>query len=80
MTDGPTVKAEYSCRSCGLHWRVFEGRERGPQEDVVAWVEVVQQAMGADHREASPWCTGETCDLKIPLPSKDARIGAAYRQ
>lgn len=80
MTDGPTVKAEYSCRSCGLHWRIFAVRERGADEDVVAWVKLVLQVMGADHAKASPWCDAQTCDLKIPLPGEDARIGDAVRQ
>lgn len=81
MTEGPTVKAEYSCRSCGLYWRRFEVRERGPQEDVVAWVELVQREMGADHQKASPWCAAKTSDLKIPMPGgPHGRIGAAYRQ
>jgi hypothetical protein len=79
IVDGPIVTVLYSCTPCATRDREVVVRQRGPDEDVVAWVNHVRDCVGADHATFSPLCVSPTCDLKIPLP-KDARIGDAYKQ
>lgn len=78
--DAPEVHIEYSCHGCEVRNRELKVRERGPDEDVVVWMRMVQLEMSRDHESVSPSCPTPVCDLKIPMPNKDARIGAAIRQ
>jgi hypothetical protein len=75
-----TVAVEYTCYACGIRDRIVNVRERGIDEDILPWMTLVQQDVGDDHARLSPHCTSKKCDLKIPLASKDSRIGEARRQ
>lgn len=79
MSAGPTVPIFYACHTCGLADREISVRERGAGEDVVMWMRCVQVDVSADHVIASPRCDGGVFDLKIPLKSRDSRVGEALR-
>lgn len=79
-TRGPAVKASYTCHVCEIRDREIAVRERGPTEDVVAWMYCVQIVMGDDHARTSPDCPSRHMDLKIPIANAEARIGQAVRQ
>ena len=90
FVNGPTVKCLYTCLECGVRKREVEIRERGQDEDVVAWVNFAAERCGEDHAAESPHCTAGKVDLYIPLPKgsvqggkivdPNVRIGAAPRQ
>lgn len=73
-----TVECLYSCHKCGLVDVAVEVPLRGPEEDVVHWVqETMGRALANDHATRSPHCVPETLsNVKIPLPPGDnAKVG-----
>lgn len=82
MTEtGPTVQVMYTCHRCRMKDREVPVPERKPDEDVVAWVKFAASYVDLDHRRASPGCSSQHVDLKIPLPSaQGSYIGQAARQ
>lgn len=80
MEAGITVPIIYTCRQCGIDEREIRVRERTADENIIAWMNAVQTAVGEDHLRMSPACRSQTCDLKIPLANKNAEIGQAVRQ
>lgn len=79
--QSPKVDVLYICKDCESGEVPVPVRERGKDEDVVAWVELVRDRVHQHHRIASPLCRSSVVDLKIPLPNKDEpRIGEAQRQ
>ena len=75
--SGVPVIASYTCHRCGIRDRDFSVRERREDEDALAWMNVVQIALGIDHGNTSPFCTAQKVDLKIPIAN---RLGEARRQ
>ena len=69
------VKSKYTCARCQTTDREFSVRARHPDEDILDWMNVVQQAMGDDHSAYAPYCRSPHCDLKIPLADDNSRIG-----
>jgi hypothetical protein len=79
VTAGPTVHVFYTCHACGVVEREIHVVARYPGQGVVGWMSAVQAAASADDATTSPSCRSQSCDLKIPLASKDAAIGEAVR-
>lgn len=79
MTPAVTVPVFYTCHGCQIVEREVQVAARKPLQDVVVWVNAVRHAVSADHRVTSPSCEPVEFDLKIPLASKNSRIGEATR-
>lgn len=79
MTPAVTVPVFYSCHGCQIVEREVQVAARKPLQDVVNWVNAVRDSVAADHAVTSPKCDPVAFDLKIPLASKNSRIGEATR-
>ena len=77
-----TITVLYTCDSCGVKDAEVQVPERGPNEDVVRWLE--QKAAGAisvHHRQVSPLCrASKMTHVKIPLPQSGEGIGYPTKQ
>ena len=62
----------YSCKACGITKARVAVRQRGPQEDVIHWLNGIQEMVGNHHRLNSPACTSANCDLMIPMDNANA--------
>lgn len=60
-----TLEGMFSCARCKTVDKKFTVLGREPEQDVMAWMKTVQEAMSAAHRQEAPFCTATTCDLKI---------------
>jgi hypothetical protein len=79
VTDtGVTVPVFWTCHDCGLAEQEIGVRERQPDEYVIAWMRSVQVAVRADHA-TSPKCKADRFDLRVPMSSRDSRVGEALR-
>jgi hypothetical protein len=67
------VSGYYTCHRCGMIDVEFEVRDRGPNEDVLVWLEAVKIAMDIKHARTAPLCNAPYVDLKIPIQAP--RIG-----
>lgn len=77
---GPTVPIRYTCKGCQTVERVVEVHERHAAQPVAGWVEMVREAVGADHAKNQPACCSSVVDLKIPLSGPGGYVGQARRQ
>ncbi len=79
--DGPSVELQYLCHACSEVWTTITVRERGAQEDLYEWMELVRNRIFLHHAQVSPSCLSRHVDLKVLLAhNKNARIGHADRQ
>lgn len=69
----------WTCHTCGVVERELRVRERQAGEDVLVWMRCVQVDVSTDHAIASKRCKGYKFDLKIPMQSRDSRIGEAVK-
>ena len=77
----PTVVVMYSCHPCGLKDREVTVRERGSEEDIIAWVNHVAVKMAEDHSKLKPRCRiNSLSEMKIPLPAGSSVLGRVPRQ
>lgn len=79
MTYRVKVPIYWTCHGCGVVEREQQVRERFGDEEVVAWMRCVQADVGVAHAVASPGCVSDRFDLKIPMKSRDSRVGEAVR-
>lgn len=76
----PTFTVMYTCARCRTVDRKVSVRARtSADDDLLAWMEEVKQAVGRDHSDWSPYCGSTTCDLKVPIPEGNF-IGEATKQ
>lgn len=73
------VPVYWTCQACRTVEREISVPERRPQEDVVVWMRQVQVHVSTAHAIRSRHCRGQTFDLKIPMKSRDSRVGEAVR-
>lgn len=74
----PVVECKMRCNDCGVKIQ-FEAVSRRAGQDLMEWMEKVQQVAGQVHRHVSPACTGATCDLQFPVPEGTKALGEAVK-
>lgn len=70
-----TVQYRCACFAPGQE-RLLDVTERNPEQDVVAWMKQVQEAVGCDHASVSPLCARPAMEyLKVPFDN-DVPVGS----
>lgn len=74
--DEPIITVIWTCEQCGIIEAQLPVRARRKNEDILVWMERLQNTLGMIHHQRSPHCTAtELTQLKIPLPPGTNRIG-----
>jgi len=60
------IRVRYSCKGCGLEKVSVEVPAR-VDEDIITWIEQTGLYVAHSHRQQSPHCPSNVCDLMVPL-------------
>ena len=74
MNDEP-FNVMYTCHRCNTIKREVRVRVRGEHEDLMKWMAVVMDEVGAAHMTHSPFCTARSVDLMIPIKKDANHVG-----
>jgi hypothetical protein len=75
-----TITVLYSCGECGIERQPVPIEERGPREDIKAWMDKVTAGLATDHQLRSMGCRSTTLrEVMIPAPKGTTRIGEGVR-
>lgn len=62
------ITVKFSCDGCGLHRVDHDVPARGPDQDVIAWMDATRLLVTIEHRRRSPRCVAMAMqELMIPI-------------
>ena len=75
-----TIDVVYKCGVCTQDERTVSVRERGADEPLGNWVEVMRDALNEHHKANSPKCTSHKMEyVKIPFSEAAEGVGRVVR-